>query len=148
MASRSALGFDVSTRVLVRSGTALEAVYSNWRVSIEAVSSAHNSRCRSSCERYTQEKPNTSAVMSVVIANTIVALRLIKTSSLMPVLGSQSGVNPWAPAENRERRTVLLLLRCHYCIRRPSVLLELVMQRLQADAENLRSPGLIVSRRL
>src|SRR6266478_9223761 len=101
-AARKALGSEVSTRVLVRSGTAFEAVYSNWRVSMEAVSSAHSRRCRSSCERYIQEKANANAVMSVVIANTMMALRLMENEFSVPgsqfsVAGSELFTENWEP---------------------------------------------------
>src|SRR6266436_4748877 len=101
-AARKALGSEVSTRVLVRSGTAFEAVYSNWRVSMEAVSSAHSRRCRSSCERYIQEKANANAVMSVVIANTMMALRLMENefsvlSSQLLVLSFLLRTENWEP---------------------------------------------------
>src|SRR3981189_2137230 len=100
--------------------------------------------------------------MCVVIANTVVALRLMVQS--MP--GSMARCRSNSDGNRPKRGTCVRPLRAiagkpanrsahytsffrrHYCIGCPSVLLELVMQRLQADAENLGRPGLIVRSRL
>src|SRR5258705_7243698 len=86
--------------------------------------------------------------MSMVIANTMVALRLMENQFSVPSSRFSVNLGQLLRTENWELRTLLLLLRRHHCIRSPSVFLELVMQRLQADAENLGRPGLIVRSRL
>src|SRR5882757_7660450 len=94
--------------------------------------------------------------MSVVIANTIIALRLMvqSASGSSARYSSQNGGGPLRgggiPARAIERSPSVraLFLRGHNCIGGPSVFLKLIMQGFQADAENLRRPGLIVGGRL
>src|SRR5262249_41003752 len=67
------------------------------------------------------------------------------------VLGSQFSVSSSrALTESRERelRNAFLFLCRQHRIRSSAILLQLVVQRLQADSENLGGAGLVVARRL
>src|SRR5580765_1950718 len=87
--------------------------------------------------------------MSVVITNTMMALRLMENQFSVPNSRfSVKAQNQQLRTENRELRTVLLLLRGQHRIRGSSVFFKLVMQRLQADAENLGGAGLVITGRL